>query len=71
MSSRLAIFAGGVIAGIFIDQSYNLPNISKVGTSLGKTIAKKVQELEKREEKNGENKTDKNKIEKGNFWGKK
>jgi hypothetical protein len=71
MSSRLAIFIGGVATGIFIDQSYKLPNISKVGNSLGTAIISKVRDLEKKGdngENNGENKTAENKNEKGFYF---
>jgi len=62
--NRLITFAAGVVTGVFIDQTYRVPNISKVGTSLGSAFAKKVQDLEKK----GGDEGRKNKNENDSFW---
>lgn len=64
MSGRVSAFIGGVVAGIFIDQTYHIPNVSKVGTNLGKALWGKVNDLEKKDE----NERSKNKNEKSSFW---
>jgi hypothetical protein len=47
MSSNIAVFAIGVVTGMFIAQRYNVPDVKRLGTKVVKTGMQKLKEWEK------------------------